>query len=88
MKVTVLVRPGCHLCEDALAELHRYLSSRDPDEPRIEVEQVDIERDDDLHRRYLERIPVIQVDGEIVSELWFEEAAFELALGNRSRPSG
>lgn len=55
--VTVLVRPGCHLCEKALAALAPLRA-----EGRIELRTVDIETDDDLHARYLERIPVISLE--------------------------
>ena len=57
-ELLVYLRPGCHLCEEALAVLQR-LRAQAPFELRI----VDIESDDDLHRRYLERIPVIVLDG-------------------------
>ena len=56
--VTVYLRPGCHLCEQALAELRPLLA-----EFAADLQTIDIERDDDLHRRYLERIPVIALDG-------------------------
>lgn len=56
--ITVLSRPGCHLCEEAIAELEPLAEQAGA---RIEV--VDIERDDDLHRAHLERIPVVLVDG-------------------------
>lgn len=58
-------RPGCHLCEEA-EQLLRKLTA---DGPEIALELVDIEADPSLHRAYLERIPVIEIDGEIVSEL-------------------
>jgi hypothetical protein len=38
----------------------------------FDLEEVNIESDDELHARYLERIPVIELDGEIVSELWLD----------------
>jgi glutaredoxin len=56
--VTVHLRAGCHLCDDALAALAPLRSER-----RIEIETVDIESDERLHARYLERIPVISLDG-------------------------
>ena len=56
--VTVYLRPGCHLCEEALVVLDR-LRAQVP----FTLQAVDIESDDDLHRRYLERIPVIALDG-------------------------
>jgi Glutaredoxin-like domain (DUF836) len=38
----------------------------------FELEEVNIESDDELHASYLERIPVIELDGVIVSELWLD----------------
>lgn len=58
-EVVVFLRAGCHLCEDALADLEA-LSGQEP----FVVRTVDIERDDRLHARYLERIPVVAVAGE------------------------
>jgi redox-sensing transcriptional repressor len=58
-EVVVFLRAGCHLCEDALADLEA-LSGQEP----FAVRTVDIERDDRLHARYLERIPVVAVAGE------------------------
>jgi redox-sensing transcriptional repressor len=59
IEVVVFLRDGCHLCGDALADLEE-LRSREP----FTVRTVDIERDDRLHARYLERIPVVAVGGE------------------------
>jgi len=56
--ITVYLRPGCHLCEEALAVLGDLRA-----QVAFVLETVDIESDDDLHRRYLERIPVIVLDG-------------------------
>ena len=57
-RVTVYVRPGCHLCDQALAALEPLRSAQP-----FELEIIDIERDPLLHARYLERIPVIALDG-------------------------
>ncbi|WP_084270165.1 redox-sensing transcriptional repressor Rex [Patulibacter minatonensis] len=59
IEVVVFLRDGCHLCADALADLEA-LRSREP----FSIRTVDIERDDRLHARYLERIPVVAVAGE------------------------
>ncbi len=69
--ITLYSRPGCHLCEDARAVLDRV------GEP---YEEIDIERDEDLHRRYLERIPVVAVDGEELFEHFVDEAALRARL--------
>jgi len=69
--VVVYSRPGCHLCEEALtaiAALHEKGY-------RFALHEVDIESDELLLRRHLEKIPVVEVDGIVVSELVLDEAA-------------
>ena len=58
-QITIYQRDGCHLCEIASAQLEQLQG-----EYEFELEQIDIDSDDDLHRLYLERIPVIALDGE------------------------
>jgi glutaredoxin len=75
-RVTVYSRPGCHLCEEAIeaiVAMHR-------DGRRFELIEVDIESDEALLRRMLERIPVVEVDGEVVSELVLDAAAVRARL--------
>jgi hypothetical protein len=43
----------------------------------FEIDEVDITTSDDLHRRYLERIPVIALDGEELFDHFVDEAALE-----------
>lgn len=73
--VTVYGRPGCHLCDEALAQL-RPLAA----ELGFSLVEVDIERDDDLHRRYLERIPVIALDDRELFDFFLDEGALRAAL--------
>ena len=47
---------------------------------RFELHEVDIESHDLLLRRYLERIPVVEVDGAEVSELILDRAALVAKL--------
>jgi glutaredoxin-like protein DUF836 len=63
--VTLYTRPGCHLCDEARQAI---VGLRD-ELPPFELCEVNIEQDEDLLGRYLERIPVVAVDGEVVSEL-------------------
>jgi len=44
------------------------------------LREVDITTDDDLHRRYLERIPVVTLDGEDLFDYFVDEAALEARL--------
>ena len=68
--VTLYSRPGCHLCDDARVVLER-LSAQAP----FTIEEVDITRDDALHARYLERIPVVALDGEELFDYEVDERA-------------
>jgi glutaredoxin len=70
--VVLYSRPGCHLCEDAKAMLERA---------GVAFAEHDIEADDALFRRYLERIPVIVIDGDEAFELVVDEADLRARLG-------
>ncbi len=67
--VTLYTRPGCHLCDDA-REAIRRVRAQTP----FSLVEVDIEADDALHRAYLERIPVVELDGEELFEYFVDEA--------------
>jgi glutaredoxin len=69
-------RPDCHLCDEARAGLERLRS----DGFEFELSEVNIESDAELHRRLLERIPVVELDGEIVSELFLDAEALSARL--------
>jgi hypothetical protein len=47
---------------------------------RFELREVDIESDEALLRRMLERIPVVEVDGQLVSELVLDQAGLRARL--------
>jgi glutaredoxin len=79
--VTLYRRPGCHLCDDARVVLDRVRA----DLP-FELVESDISLDDALHRRYLERIPVVAVDGEEAFDLFVDEAELRRMLGRVDRP--
>ena len=73
--VTLYGRRGCHLCDDARAALERVRATH-----AFRLEEVDIETDDELFKRYLERIPVIALDGEELFELFVDERALKSRL--------
>jgi glutaredoxin len=74
-------RPGCHLCDEARDGL---VQMREAGEA-FEVEEVDIDSDDALLRRYLERIPVVEIGGEVISELVLDGDAVRARLATLSR---
>jgi glutaredoxin len=73
--VTLYGRAGCHLCDDARAALQRIRATA----PFV-LEEIDIEADDALLRRYLERIPVIALNGEELFDFFVDEQALRRKL--------
>jgi hypothetical protein len=74
--VALYTRPGCHLCDEAREAILALRGELAP----FELREVDIDSDDGLHARYLERIPVVEVDGEVVCELALEPSRLRLSL--------
>jgi glutaredoxin len=76
--VTVYSRPGCHLCEEAIATLRRLQR-----ELGFRLAERDIDADEALQRAYFERVPVIALDGEELSDFFVDEAALRERLESR-----
>jgi hypothetical protein len=79
-RATLYGRPDCHLCDEA----RRLLLDLRAEGLGFELEEVNIETDPDLHGRYLERIPVVELEGEIVSELFLDADGFRARLATLS----
>jgi hypothetical protein len=75
-EVTLYGRPGCHLCDVARATL---LGIAD-EPPGFELRELNIEDDERLLLRFLERIPVVEIGGQIVSELHLDVDAVRSRL--------
>jgi glutathione S-transferase len=73
-------RHDCHLCDEA----RRGLLDLRSDGLDFRLEEVDIDTDDRLHRRFLERVPVIELDGDIVSELFLDSDGLRSRLDTLS----
>jgi glutaredoxin len=77
MRTVVLYgRAGCCLCDDARKVLERVRASHP-----FELEERDIDSDERLLRAYLERIPVVAIDGEEVFDLFVDESELQRRLG-------
>jgi glutaredoxin len=63
--ITLYSREGCHLCDEAREAIVELAAEVDG----LELREIDIEADDRLLTAYLERIPVVELEGEVVSEL-------------------
>jgi glutaredoxin len=74
-RLTLYGKPGCHLCHDAREVVKRALLGRD-----VALEEIDITLDPALFARYGERIPVLELDGEILFELVVDEDLLQQRL--------
>ncbi len=68
-EVVLYGRDGCCLCDDARVILERA-RARHP----FTLSEVDIDVDEGLLRAYLERIPVVTIDGVEAFELFVDES--------------
>jgi Glutaredoxin-like domain (DUF836) len=76
--VVLYGREGCCLCDEAREVLTR-VHSRHPSV--FELGERDIDEDEALLRAYLDRIPVVTIDGEEAFELFVDEQGLERRLG-------
>jgi hypothetical protein len=70
-RVTLYTRSDCGLCDEALDGLRAMLEAG----ARFELVEVDIESDDRVFAAFLERIPVVELEGEVICELWLDRDA-------------
>jgi Glutaredoxin-like domain (DUF836) len=80
-RLVLYSRPECHLCDEALLGLRAMLDEGF----RFELAEVNIEDDERVHAAYLERIPVVELGGEVVCELWLDRDAIAARLDTVSR---
>ncbi len=80
-EVTLWGRPGCHLCGEARVVLEAVRERH-----AFTLVERDIEADDATFKAYLERIPVIALDGEELYEFFVD--AEDLARRLAARPAG
>ncbi len=75
-QVILYGREGCCLCDEARAVLARVRAQRP-----FQFTELDIDHDEALLCAYLERIPVVTIDGVEVFELWVDESELRQRLG-------
>ncbi|MSO42246.1 MAG: glutaredoxin family protein [Solirubrobacterales bacterium] len=75
--VTLYGRPDCHLCDEARSELAEMRAAG----LLFVLEEIDIESSQELLRRYLELIPVVELNGVLVSELELDAEGLRTRLG-------
>ena len=82
IELTLIGKPGCHLCEDAEAAVDRVLGSFMPNHPSVVVSliQKNILDDGELAARYSEEIPVLLINGKVHNYWRIDENRFSNAL--------
>jgi hypothetical protein len=76
LKVSLLVTAECGLCGRAEVMLRRYQKLI-----HFEFDLVDIGEDDDLFRKYWDRVPVVLVDGVEAAAAPIDEKRLAAMLG-------
>jgi hypothetical protein len=75
MKLSLLGRPGCHLCEELEQELQAHFAGR------VAIEQADVDSRPDWRERFGRRIPVLLDEtGAVVCEVHLDLEAVERLL--------
>jgi glutaredoxin len=75
-RITLLSRPGCHLCEYAREALERVRAATGQ-----RWVEVDVAADPDLEQEYGDRIPVVLLDGREHDYFRVDEARLLRSLG-------
>jgi hypothetical protein len=75
IRLRLLSRPGCHLCEEMRADVDRLLEGQ-----AHEWEIVDVDSDDEIARRWSDSIPVLFVNGRLFAKLRMPRLAPALRL--------
>ncbi|HEX4813772.1 MAG TPA: glutaredoxin family protein [Nonomuraea sp.] len=74
-RITLIGKPGCHLCDDAREVIARVAGELD-----VPWEEVSIETSDELREKYWEMIPVTLIDG-VQHDFWrVDEGRLRAAL--------
>ncbi|HEY2916882.1 MAG TPA: glutaredoxin family protein [Candidatus Limnocylindrales bacterium] len=80
--LVLYARPGCHLCEEAREAIQIALEERAAQGlPNPHLVERNIETDDEWHRAYLERIPVVEL-GDRRLELYVSVAKLRRILSD------
>lgn len=78
--VTLVGKPGCHLCDDARAVVEKACGDLG-----VAWEEKDITQDPELYEQYWEQIPVVLVDGRQHTFWRVDEVRLRKALTDRER---
>jgi len=79
-RLTLLGKPGCHLCDEARIVVNGVLA----DHPDVDFEERSILDDPELLEAYVEEIPVVLIDDRVHTIWRVDEARLRTALAAAS----
>jgi glutaredoxin len=84
IELTLIGKPGCHLCEDAESAVDRVLAPFLSANPSVAVSiaRLNILDDAELAARYSEEIPVLLINGKVHNYWRIDEERFAAALND------
>ena len=87
IQLTLIGKPGCHLCDDAREAIDGVLFEFRAANPGVEVslEEQNILLDESLNAKYAEEIPVLLIDGNMHNYWRIDEERLMRALYAKAR---
>ena len=82
MELTLYTRAGCHLCDEAKAQLQPLVR-----EFGLALREVDVDTDPELAARFGEEVPVVLLDGRKVAKHRLDVKEFRRLLERRQKRS-
>ena len=86
MRLTLLHREDCELCDQMLADLDTLARTLAPQLRLPAIEVVDVDSDPVLARRHGLHVPVLLLDGTVVCRHRLDSAELQRLLRNRASP--
>ena len=82
IELTLIGKPGCHLCDDAIEVIERALADFSKTKPQqvVEVKHLNMLEHEDLIQKYAEEIPVLLINGKMHAYWRIDEERLMRAL--------
>lgn len=80
--LTLLVRPGCHLCDDARTTVEAVLARLAADGRAVLLDERSILDDPAMQERWSDDIPVVLIDGRLHARLRVDAGRLAAALAD------
>lgn len=87
VEITLIVKPDCHLCVDALAVVNEVVARLQSEGLDVAVRELNMLDDPRLVKLYSEDIPVVLINGKRHSYWHVDAEKLSSAINKRSRPA-